>query len=137
MTYRQAIIDLLQEHGGVAKIPKRRQGSFTAQLDLENGYVHVDNLGNSSKIPLRVFDEIENLLQHKNGKALRGDAMNCRLGTTGLPLDSVEGRVAHKVFDRKEGGIVFRRITPMSCLLVWAGVCVHGKGVLIDPSLAQ
>lgn len=41
MTYQQAIVKRLQDHGGVAKIPKTRQGSFTAELDLERGYVRV------------------------------------------------------------------------------------------------
>jgi len=137
MTYQQAIVKRLQDHGGVAKIPKTRQGSFTAELDLERGYVRVSNLGGSPNIPLRVFDEIETLLKKQQGKALRGDAMNCRLDTAGLSLDSVEGWVAHQVFGRQKGDTVFRRITPMACLLVWAGVCVHGRGVLIDPSLKQ
>lgn len=137
MTYRQAIIDLLQKQGGVAQVPNQRGGSFKATLDLGNGCVHVDNLGASPNIPLKAFDEIERLLQENQGRALRGNAMNFNFGEEDLLPDSVEGRVAKKVFERQNGDAVFRRITPMACLLVWAGVCVHGRGVLIDPSLAK
>ncbi len=137
MVYRQAIVQRLQEHGGVAQVKNQRGGSFTATLFLDEGYVHVSCLGASPKIPLTAFDAIERLLEEKQGQALRGSAMKYRLGTDGLPLDSVEGRVAHETFQREPGASVLQRITPMACLLVWAGVCVHGRGVLINPSFAQ
>lgn len=137
MPYQQAIVQRLQQHGGVAQVQNQRGGSFTATLHLKHGYVHVDCLGSSPNIPLAAFDAIERLLEEKQGRALRGSAMRYQLGTDGLPLDSVEGRVAHITFNRQLGTNVLQRITPMACLLVWAGVCVHGRGVLIDPSLKQ
>lgn len=137
MPYQQAIVQHLQQHGGVAQVQNQRGGSFTATLFLDEGYVHVSCLGASPNIPLTAFDAIECLLEETQGQALRGSAMNSRLGTAELPLESVEGWVAHQVFGRQKGDTVFRRITPMACLLVWAGVCVHGRGVLTDPSLKQ
>ena len=58
-----------------------------------------------------------------NGTAMRGDAMNAKLGDEGLPLDSVEGHIAHVVYGKKIGDSVFRRITPIACILVWSGIC--------------
>lgn len=46
--------------------------------------------------------------------------MNSKLGEKRLPLNSVEGHVAHKVYGSKEGYYVFRRITPITCILIWA-----------------
>ena len=57
--------------------------------------------------------------------------MKCKLGEPGLPLDLVEGHVAHKVYHKNVGDSVFRRITPIACILIWAGICVSGRGELI------
>ena len=132
MEYRQAIVQKLTAAGGFAEIPKQRKGAFTAQLNADQQCIHVNCLGNYPNIPLRAFDVVEALLRKKQGKALRGNAMNFRLGEERLPCDSVEGRVAHKLYGLSVGDVVFRRITPLTCILVWAGVCVHGKGMLID-----
>lgn len=135
MPYRQVIIKRLQEHGGAAQVPNQRGGSFRATL--MDGCVHVDCLASSPNIPFEAFDAIESLLAENQGQALRGNARNHRLGAAALPLDSVEGRVAYETFGRQEGAHVLQRVTPLTCLLVWAGVCVHGRGVLIDPSFIQ
>lgn len=57
--------------------------------------------------------------------------MNYKLGETGLPIDSVEGRIAFKVYGKQLGQSVFRRITPIACILIWAGLCVNQSGKLI------
>lgn len=57
------------------------------------------------------------------GKAKRGRAMRSRLGDPDLALDSVEGHVAHVVYGKRVGEVVFRRITPIACILIWAGIC--------------
>jgi hypothetical protein len=59
---------------------------------------------------------------------VRLDAMNSRLGDEGLPLDSVEGYVAHVVDGKQVGESVFRRISPIAAILVWAGICDSAPG---------
>ena len=71
------------------------------------------------------------LLEQLGGAARRGDAMNARLGAAGLPLDSVEGRVAQVVYGKQTGETVFRRITPIACILIWAGICDPEPGQVV------
>ncbi len=92
--------------------------------------VRCNNLGSQPSIPIEVFDlVIDHLAQQANRSAIKGDAHQ-RLGTPRLPLDSVEGHIAHNFYERQVGESVFRRITPISRILAWAGVCVNGKGFL-------
>lgn len=49
--------------------------------------------------------------------------MNFKLGEAGLPLDSIEGHIARVVYGKQGGDSVFRFITPIACLLIWAGLC--------------
>jgi len=114
---------------GEATIPFLREGNFTAQAD-EQG-VWVNNLGTSPFLPWSVFEEAVSLLISKGGRATRGDAMACHLGDAGLPFDSLEGHIAHKVYGKQIGDIVFRRITPIACILIWAGICSAEPGELV------
>lgn len=67
-----------------------------------------------------VFIEAVSVLKSNGGRAKRGDAMKSKLGEEGLPVNSVEGHVAHMVSGYHEGDNVFRRITPIACILIWA-----------------
>ena len=49
--------------------------------------------------------------------------MNAKLGDTNLHTETIEGYVASTVYGKSEGDSVFRRITPIASILVWAGVC--------------
>ena len=62
--------------------------------------------------------------------------MNSRLGDPELSFISVEGHIAHVVYGKKAGNSVFWRITPISCILIWSGVCKAEPGnlLLIDHS---
>jgi hypothetical protein len=103
-------------------------GSFTAELTNEG--VKVDNLGNQPFLPWVVFQETTSLLIRRGGAAERGDAMGSMLGDERLSLESVEGHIAHVVYVRQRGQTVFRRITPVACILIWAGMCEPEPGRL-------
>jgi hypothetical protein len=109
------------QSGSPARIPLLKGGSFVAEI-AENG-VFVDNLGTQPFLPWAVFQEAVSLLIRKGGRAMRGDAMGARLGEPDLPLDSVEGHLASAVYGKKLKEAVFRRITPIACILIWAGIC--------------
>jgi hypothetical protein len=91
----------------------------------------VDNLGSQPLLLWIVFQEAINMLNHNHGKAIRGDAMNSRLGDTGLPLNSVEGHIASVVYGSGVVNSVLRRITPVACILEWARICKSEPGKLI------
>jgi hypothetical protein len=115
--------------GSPARIPKLREGSFTAEMRQEG--IWVDNLGAEPFLPWAAFQEAVCVLIRSGGRARRGNAMGPRLGDEDLPLDSVEGHIAHVVYGRRPGQSVFRRITPVACILVWAGICRAEPGELV------
>lgn len=111
-------------------IPLLRAGkSFSAQL-LEDGIL-VSNLGVQPFLPQTVFVETVSLLKENGGRARKGDAMNCKLGDKGLELNTIEGHVANVVYGTRIGKSVFRRISPITGILIWSGICENKKGELI------
>jgi hypothetical protein len=113
------------------RIPKERNGNFGASLT-EDGIL-VDNLGKCNFLPWAVFTATIQLLNKKDGRASKGNAMGGRLGDTCIPLDSVEGYVAQSVFGKCRGDSVFRRITAISGILRAAGICrSKGGGLEFD-----
>jgi hypothetical protein len=111
------------------KVPLQNGRSFSAYLVKEG--LHVDSLGGQSLLTWEVFEETVNFLITKGGQAKRGDSMQARLGGDGLPLDSIEGHLANVIYGRQKGDSVFRRISPIAAILVWARVCYSEPGVLI------
>lgn len=113
----------------VVKIPLLKGGFFKAKLS--EGGVEVDNLGNTPFLPWPVFSEAVDFLRKNGGRAIKGNAMNYKLGEEGLPFNSIEGYIAHKIYGKKKGDSIFRRITPIACILDWAGICGNRRGYLI------
>ena len=113
------------------RIPLLRGGTFWAEL--ASGGIRVSNLYNEPLLPWAAFEETVRLLVQKGGRATRGNAMEGKLGEEGLPLDSVEGHVAQAVYGKRPGDSVLRRITPIACILIWAGVCEAAPGELVLP----
>lgn len=93
--------------------------------------VNVDKLGNSPFIPFDVFVSVISLLNlSPENRAIKGSAQGGRLGSPELPIYSVEGHVAIVVYGKEVDESVFQRITPISRILEWAGVCINGRGWL-------
>ena len=110
-----------QNVGHPVRIPLKKGKSFTATFT-DDGIV-VDNLSNQPFLPWKVFEITVDLLIRNGGRAERGDAMSSKLGDAGLPLNSVEGHVAHVVYGKQIGESIFRRISPIAAILEWAGLC--------------
>ncbi len=128
-----AAIDVIRqkfsESRSPAHIPLQRGGSFTARL--VDGGLEVDDLGDQTLLPWKVFEETVDLLARNGGRAERGDAMTSKLGDEGLPLDSIEGHIAYVVYGKQEGDSIFRRISPVAAILVWAGICAYEPRELV------
>ena len=45
-----------------------------------------------------------------------------------LKLEAVEGHIASVVYGKQTGDSVFRRVTPIACIIEWAGIC-HSEPV--------
>lgn len=126
---KAALLAKLQANGGQAQVPLLKGGTFNATL-VPLG-VEVDTLGTQPFLPWSAFEEAVRCIRMCGGRAARGDAMQSRLRESGLPLNSVEGHVATVVYERKPGDTVFRRITPIACLLIWAGICAAEPSELV------
>lgn len=114
------------------KIPLLRGDNFFEVTEINDFGISVSNLGSQPLLPWTAFEEAIGLLNEKNGAALKGDAMNGKLGDSLLPTDSIEGRIAFRLYKKQLGNSVFRRITPISGILIWTGLCVNeGKQLLL------
>lgn len=98
-------------------------GMASFKANLINGGIEVDNLGTQGFLHWTVFREAVCVMQRHVGRARIGDASNARLGDPVLPLNSIEGHIAHVVYGRGLGDPVFARAIPVAAILIWAGVC--------------
>ncbi len=121
--------------GSPAEIPKIKGGNFIAELKADG--VSVDNLGKQPFLSWAVFTEAIRLLIRNGGWAEYGNAMNYKLGDNGLSYESIEGHIAHAVFGKKRGDSVFRRVTPIACILIWSGLCRKEPNGLVLTDLAH
>jgi hypothetical protein len=118
-----------EQVGPSARVPLLKGGRLTAEITAEG--IRVDNLGMQPLLPWVVFEEAVALLVRSGGHADRGDATKCKMGDDGLSADSVEGHIAAVVYGKRRGDTVFRRITPVACILIWAGMCRASPGELV------
>jgi hypothetical protein len=121
-----------EEAGGKLSVTiPLKKGTGRIFMKLAKDGVTVSNLANQPFLPWTVFEETLALIQKGSGKAMKGDAINGKLGDSKLPIDSIEGLIAYKIYEKKLGDTVFRRITPIGCILEWAGICDNERGELI------
>src|SRR5258707_5363758 len=128
----KVIKEKFSQSGSPRKIPLLRKSGkdhFVATFGSDG--IIVDNLHKQPFLPWAVFEEAVSVMIHNGGHAIRGNAMGNKLGSTRLPLNSIEGHIAHVIYGQHLGESVFRRITPIACILIWAGVCKHARGQLI------
>lgn len=114
-------IPLLRKHKGKA--------TFTATLREEG--IEVSNLAKQPLLPWRVFEVAIQTMLDQGGRARKGMMQRVNLGDEKLPINSIEGAVAHQVYGLPLGKSGFRRITPIAGLLIWSGVCKDARGSLI------
>jgi len=121
--------------GKKVSIENLRGDVFSAEICDEG--ILVDNLGPNPLLPWKVFEEAINAMLALGGTAPKGNAMNSKYGDRDLSFDSVEGRIANIVYGKKEGDTVFRRITPIASILIWAGLCENLPSALRIKSIAH
>ncbi|RMG28417.1 MAG: hypothetical protein D6730_05475 [Bacteroidetes bacterium] len=130
----EIITKRFEQVGNPAQIPllrysQRGKSIFQARL-CEEGII-VDNLPEANALlPWEVFTETVKLLEQQGGKARKGSSVN-KLGSEKLPLNSIEGHIAHVVFQKQPGDTVLRRISPITGILRWARICDSKPGVLV------
>ncbi|MDF2672391.1 MAG: hypothetical protein K0R09_656 [Clostridiales bacterium] len=126
----EIIFEKFSEEGNPVVIPMLRPNkSFEARF-CSNG-IEVDALKRKEILTFDVFTKTVELLRKNGGRAKRGNAFKGVLGDENLPIDSVEGYIAHWVYRKQQGEKVTLRITPIACILIWAGICRHETGELV------
>lgn len=109
----------------------QRENTVVCQM-IEDG-IEVNCLGNigyKNFLPWGVFYCVSELLLEQDGRAKRGSGMNGRLGQE-IPLDSVEGRVAHRQYGKQVGDTIFMRISPIAKIFIATGICEDQRGDLV------
>ncbi len=131
MTEEEVIKTIINKFSNAnkAKIPLLRGNRYFLAELIESG-IKVDNLGKEPFLPWGVFIETVKLLEKLGGTAKKGNAMNYKLGEKELDENTIEGCIASKIYSKKNGDTVFRRITPIANILIWAGICKNLPGKL-------
>ncbi|MEE4243962.1 MAG: hypothetical protein V2I33_01045 [Kangiellaceae bacterium] len=99
------------------------QNTVTCELSADG--ISVDCLGDSPFLPWAVFWQAVDIIIKEGGEAKPGKAIGkgIKLGSDELPANSIEGYVAMTVYGKEEGISVFRRISPITHLLIQSGIC--------------
>lgn len=81
------------------------------------------------------FDAAVEVVINNGGKAVKGKARSgAKLGSDDLPLNSVEGYIAHKVHGVQEGETAFGPGFVICAVLDWVDICKNERGYLrINP----
>lgn len=121
----------LNDSGGITSIPLYSGDLCEIGFD-PNGKGLVSN-----KIPVpnqllwEVFDAAVEVVIQNGGKAMKGKARSgAKLGSDDLPLDSVEGYIAHKVHGAQIGETAFGPGFVIAAILDWAEICHNDRGYL-------
>lgn len=99
----------------------------------------------SPKIPVpnqltwEVFEAAVEVVVQNGGKVMKGKARSgAKLGSDDLPLDSLEGYIAHKVHGVEVGKAAFGPGFVVAAILDWAEICNNERGfVTIKPSFIR
>lgn len=124
------IKEKLNESGGVATLTLPKGKTFQIYYEEFGSGICATNLPASRSLPWSAFWHAIDLLEHSGGKAPKGNAMQGKLGSAALPLDSVEGYVAYHSFHIKKGESCPRMISSLASILEWAELCRNGYGYL-------
>ncbi|MDD4332034.1 MAG: hypothetical protein PHU28_06910 [Methanosarcinaceae archaeon] len=117
--------------GNPAKVPLiNRARFFEAKADMDG--IYVDSLDKNSFFPWKTFEEAFDFIQKKGGSVKAGNPKTTKLGEPGFELDTLEGHLAQKVYGCSEGERVFRGISLIACILIWAGLCRKEKGEFVS-----
>lgn len=126
----KAIKESLNRSSGLARLPLPRGKEFYIWYEEFGNGLHADNLPQKQVLTWNAFEAAMELLEKSQGRAPKGNAMKSPLGQGALTLNTVEGYVAARAYGLKQGSFVPRKISALSAILSWAGLCKNGRGYL-------
>lgn len=85
----------------------------------------------ANQLVWEAFDAAVEVVLKNGGKAIKGKARSgAKLGSDDLPVDSVEGYIAHKVHGVQIGKTAFGPGFVVAAVLDWAEICNNERGYL-------
>ncbi|MBC3803322.1 DUF2089 family protein [Acetobacterium fimetarium] len=130
------IKEKLNEHSGEAFIPLFQRDLCKIAYDPNGKGLISPKIPPANQLSWKAFDAAVEVVVQNGGKAKKGNAQSGgKLGSDKLPLDSVEGYIAHKVHGVEIGMTAFGPGFVICAVLDWAGICRNERGYLtIVPS---
>ncbi len=127
----RTIKEKLNDNNGRAII-RLYQGDSCAIWFDENGKGLVSpKIPPANQLVWEAFDAAVEVVLNNCGKVVKGKARSgAKLGSDDLPLNSVEGYIAHKVHGVKEGETAFGPGFVICAVLDWADICKNERGYL-------
>ncbi|MSS62817.1 DUF2089 domain-containing protein [Velocimicrobium porci] len=126
----QKIKSQLNMANGLVKLTLPKGTDFYIYYEEYGNGLCATNLPSNRILHWSVFDQTITLLQQKNGRAIKGNAMKGKLGSNDLPFDSVEGYIAANTYHAQKGDSCLRMISTVAAILEWTGLCINGYGYI-------
>ncbi|HHX50052.1 MAG TPA: DUF2089 family protein [Clostridia bacterium] len=129
------IKEKLNASGGRALIPLYSGGLCEIGFDPNGNGLVSPKIPPANQLTWQAFEAAVEVVVQNDGKAVKGKARSgARLGSDDLPLNSVEGYIAHKVHGARLGDTAFGPGFVIAAILDWAEVCHNERGYLtINP----
>lgn len=131
----KSIKEKLNAQRGIASVPLPKGGSFQIYYEEFGNGLYATNLPHNRILTWKAFDSALELLQKNKGRAIKGNAMKGKLGSTALPLNSLEGYIAFTAYGAKKGDSCLRTVSAVSAILEWSGLCQNRYGYVELASL--
>jgi hypothetical protein len=125
------IKEKLNTCSGRATIPLYSGDSCDIGYDINGRGLISSKIPPANQLTWEAFDAAVEVVIKNNGKAEKGKARSgAKLGSDGLPLDSIEGYIAHKVHGTQIGETAFGPGFVIAAVLDWAEICHNERGYL-------
>ena len=125
------IKDKLNASGGRALIPLYSGDLCEIGYDQNGKGLVSPKIPPANQLIWEAFNAAVELVIQNGGKAMKGKARSgAKLGSDDLPLNSIEGYIAHKVHGTQIGETAFGPGFVIAAVLDWAGICNNERGYL-------
>lgn len=125
------IKEKLNKSGGRASVPLYNGDLCEISFDSNGKGLVSPKIPVPNQLSWEVFEAAVEVVFRNGGKVIKGKARSgAKLGSEDLPLDSLEGYIAHKVHGVEVGKAAFGPGFVVAAILDWAGVCNNERGFL-------
>ena len=122
----------LNKAGGHARIPMISAGKvMDIWYDSDGAGLKCDKIPVPNQLTWGVFIAAYSIAAAQEGTLYKGYARAGKLGSDKLPIDSLEGYIAHTVHGVEEGKSAFSPGFAIAAILDWAGIFINERGSMI------